>query len=111
MLYEVITLNLKGLEKEDRFNTLVIYPKGKGFIWPEQAENNLSFKADSAVIQKEALVVQQLEKQPEGILEAKAFIAKGIKADQREDYETAVLQYEQGLDKWPKNVSLANKIV
>jgi len=105
-----VILNLKGLEKEERFNTLVIYPKGKGFTWPEQAEDNLSFKADSAVIEKEALVIQRQEMQPEGSVEAKEFIAEGMKAEQRQDYENAVSQYEQGLDKWPKNVSLANKI-
>ena len=74
-----IILNLKDLEKEERFNTLVIYPKGKGFKWPEQAENNLSFEADSAVIEKEALVIQQQERQSEEVVEAKQLIARGLK--------------------------------
>lgn len=105
-----IILNLKGLEKEDRFNTLVIYPKGKEFKWPEQAQNNLSFKADSAVIEKEALVIQQQERQSEGTVEAKEFISKGIQAEKREDFEKAVSFYELGLEKWPQNVRLGNKI-
>nr|WP_321465831.1 hypothetical protein [uncultured Desulfobulbus sp.] len=105
-----IILNLKGLEKEERFNTLVIYPKGKGFKWPEQAENNLSFEADSAVIEKESLVIQQQERQSAEVVEAKGFIAKGQQAEKREDFETAAALYEKALDKWPDNVRLANKI-
>ena len=105
-----IILNLKDLEKEERFNTLVIYPKGKGFKWPEQAENNLSFEADSTVIEQEALVIQQQEQQSEGVVEAKEIISTGIKAERREDFENAALIYERALDKWPENVRLANKI-
>lgn len=105
-----IILNLKELEKEERFNTLVIYPKGKGFVWPQQAQNDLSFEADSAVLEKEALVIQQQEKQPEGVVEAKEIITKGIKAEKAEDYEKAVVLYEKALEKWPKNIHLANKI-
>jgi len=105
-----IILNLKDLEKEERFNTLVIYPKGKGFKWPEMAENNLSFEADSAVIEKEALVIQQQERQSEEVVEAKQIISRGLKAEKRQDFETAVVIYEQALEKWSKNVQLANKI-
>ncbi|MDD2465749.1 MAG: secretin and TonB N-terminal domain-containing protein, partial [Desulfobulbus sp.] len=105
-----IILNLKGLEKEERFNTLVIYAKGKGFKWPEQVANNLSFEADSAVIEKEALVVQQQEKQSDEVVEAKTLIAKGMKAEKQENFENAALIYEHALDKWPDNTRLANKI-
>ncbi len=105
-----IILNLKDLEKEERFNTLVIYPKGKGFAWPEEAANNLSFEADTTVIEKETLVIQQQEKQSEGIVEAKEIIAKGREAEKRQDIETAVILYERALEKWPDNVKLANKI-
>lgn len=105
-----IILNLKDLEKEERFNTLVIYPKGKGFRWPETAQNNLSFQADTTVIEKEALVIQQQDKQPEGVVEAKEFIAKGTQAEKREDFENAAILYERALDKWPSNAKLANKI-
>jgi type IV pilus assembly protein PilQ len=105
-----IILNLKGLEKEERFNTLVIYPKGKGFVWPEQAANNLSFEADSAVIEKEALVIQQQEKQSDAVVDAKGIINKARQAEQREDFETAVVLYQRALEKWPENVQLAGRI-
>jgi len=105
-----IILNLKGLEKEERFNTIVIYPKGKGFSWPEQAEKNLSFQADSTVIEKEALVVQQQDKQSPEIMEAKEIIARAIVAERAENFETAASLYERAFEKWPKNINLANKI-
>lgn len=105
-----IILNLKNLEKEERFNTIVIYPKGKGFVWPEQAENNLSFEADSAVIEKESLVVQQQERQSPDRIEAKQILLKAQAAEKAEDYENAVLLYEQAFEKWNDNVQIANKI-
>lgn len=105
-----IILNLKNLEKEERFNTIVIYPKGKGFLWPEQAENNLSFEADKSVIEKESLVVQQQERQPPERIEAKQILSKAQVAEQAEDYEKAVALYEQALEKWSDNTQVANKI-
>jgi len=105
-----IILNLKDLEKEERFNTLVIYPKGKGFNWPEQATNNLSFEADEDLVEKETLVIQQQENLPVGVMEAKQQMGVAREAEKREDFETAVRVYEQALDKWPDNSKLANKI-
>lgn len=105
-----IILNLKNLEKEERFNTIVIYPKGKGFVWPEQAENNLSFEADKSVIEKESLVVQQQEKQSPDRIEAKQILSKAQAAEQAENYENSVLLYEQALEKWTDNTQIANKI-
>lgn len=105
-----IILNLKGLEKEERFNTIVIYPKGKNFLWPEQAEKNLSFEADSSVVEKEALVVQQQEKQSPDRVEAKEIIARALSAERAENFENAVTLYEEAFEKWNNNTQLANKI-
>lgn len=105
-----IILNLKDLEKEERFNTLVIYPKGKGFAWPEQAKNSLTFEADSQLTEKETLVIQQQESLPLGVVEAKQQMGVARQAEKREDFETAVRVYEQALDKWPDNAKLSNKI-
>lgn len=105
-----IILNLKNLEKEERFNTIVIYPKGKGFLWPEQAENNLSFEADKSVIEKESLVVQQQEKQSPDRIEAKQILMKAQATEKSEDYENAAVLYEQALEKWSDNTQIANKI-
>jgi type IV pilus assembly protein PilQ len=105
-----IILNLKDLEKEERFNTLVIYPKNKGFKWPEQGKNNLSFQADTKVVEKEALVIKQQQKEPIESAEAKQDIALGKEAEKTDNFETAVGHYEKALEKWPSNSKLANKI-
>jgi len=105
-----IILNLKDLEKEERFNTLVIYPKDKGFKWPDQAQNNLSFQADSKVVEHESLIIKQQEQQPIESVEAKEQMALAREAEKKENFETAVHYYEKALEMWPSNSKLANKI-
>lgn len=105
-----IILNLKDLEKEERFNTLVIYPKDKGFKWPDQAQNNLSFQADSKVVEHESLIIKQQEQQPVESVEAKEQMALAREAEKKENFETAIQFYEKALEKWPSNSKLANKI-
>jgi type IV pilus assembly protein PilQ len=105
-----IILNLKDLEKEERFNTLVIYPKDKGFKWPDQAQNNLSFQADSKVVEHESLIIKQQEQQPVESVEAKEQMALAREAEKKENFETAIQYYEKALEKWPSNSKLANKI-
>ncbi len=105
-----IILNLKELEKEERFNTLVIYPKGKGFKWPEQVQNNLSFQADTNMLEQEALVIKQQEGQPLEVAEAKQQMVKAREAEKKENFETSVQLYEKAFEKWPDNSKLANRI-
>lgn len=105
-----IILNLKGLEKEERFNTLVIYPKDKQFNWPQQSQNNLSFQADSKVVEQEALVIKKMAGQPIQATEAKQYLAAASELEKRENFEQAVQQYEIAYEKWPENSVIANKI-
>ncbi len=112
-----IILNLKDLEKEERFNTLVIYPKCdgsdpkcKGFTWPKQADNNLSFEASTEIIEQESLVISQQDRQPLEVVEAKQRMGMAREAEKRDDFETAIQLYEQAFAKWPTNAKLANKI-
>lgn len=105
-----VILNLKDLEKEERFNTLVIYPKGKGFNWPSQAERNLSFEPDVQVTKREGILVEQIERMPVVIVEAQQKMALARQEEERENFETAVALYEEAYEKWPKNAKLANKI-
>ncbi len=105
-----IILNLKNLQKEERFNTIVIHPKSKVFDWPERAVDNLSFEADENVATEESLVIQQQQNVSPVIVEAKKLIAKGRHAEQKGNIETAAGLYEQALKKWPKNGRLANKL-
>jgi type IV pilus assembly protein PilQ len=105
-----IILNLKDLEKEERFNTLVIYPKGKGFVWAQQSETRLSFQTDLEVVEQEALLIRQVEDQPPEVVEAKQIMGRAREFEQRGDTETAVQLYEEALAKWTENSQLANKI-
>ncbi|OQX19896.1 MAG: hypothetical protein BWK76_03115 [Desulfobulbaceae bacterium A2] len=103
-----IVLNLKGLHKEERENTIVILPKDKGFSWPEHGTGNLEFEADANLAVQEAIIIQQQQNIPKEQLEARPFIQQGRQAEQREEYETAVELYGKALALWPQNAVLAN---
>jgi type IV pilus assembly protein PilQ len=105
-----IILNLKDLQKEERFNTIVILPKAKEFSWPERAEDNLEFEADVGLVVQEAIVIQQQLNQPPEIIEAKKSIQKGRTAEKNGDFEDAISAYSEAFVKWPDNELLANKI-
>jgi type IV pilus assembly protein PilQ len=103
-------LNLKDLEKVEQGNTLVIYQKGKEFIWPEREGDTLSIEVNDEIISQESIVITQEKDTPPEQLEAKKLIANGRVAEKKGDIETAVRFYERALGKWPKNTKLANKI-
>ncbi|PIE59954.1 MAG: hypothetical protein CSA32_01425 [Desulfobulbus propionicus] len=105
-----IILNLKGLVKEERFNTLVIYPKDGEFNWAQKNESTVSFEPDIAVTEQEALIIKQQKALPKGVIEAKRVITQAKKAEELEDYELAVSIYEQAFALWQDNAKLANKI-
>jgi type IV pilus assembly protein PilQ len=106
-----IILNLKDLEKEERYNTLVIYPKKKEFKWPEKASNsNLSFQADAKIVERESLTIKQQGGQSVENFEAKQEIMRGREAENNENFEQAVHFYERAHQKWPSNSDLTNKI-
>jgi len=63
-----IILNLKGLQKEERYNTIVISPTSKKFMWPEEPEKALEIKAPTTDVK---IAIEQRLEMPEGMLEAK----------------------------------------
>lgn len=105
-----IILNLKDLQKVERFNTLVILPKGKAFDWPQRAEDNLSFEPDTTVTAQEAIIIQQRQSMSKELIKAKQLIGQARKLEKKEEYESAIRRYEQALDLWPDNARLANRI-
>lgn len=105
-----IILNLKDLQKEERYNTIVILPKKKEFSWPERAEDNLNFEADETVAIEEAIVIQQQLSLPPETVEAKKIIQKGRNAEKQGNYQDAINAYSEAFAKWPDNERLANKI-
>ncbi|WP_136805964.1 hypothetical protein [Desulfosediminicola flagellatus] len=105
-----IILNLQDLEKEERYNTIVIYPKKKAFAWPERAEDNLSFEADIEVVEQEALIIQQSANQPEEVMQAKELLRMARVADKDENFEVAAGLYENAAQLWPTNVNIYNRL-
>jgi len=105
-----IILNLANLKKEERFNTIVIYPNKKEFAWPTRAEDNLSFEADIEVIEQESLIVEQTENQPKEIMQAKDYMVKAQNLMKREEYEDAALLYSKASELWPDNRELLNRL-
>jgi len=105
-----IILNLMDLKKEERFNTVVIYPKQKAFLWPSRAEDNLSFEADIEVIEQESLVIEQSASQSKEIMQAKDYMVKAQTLMKREEYEDAALLYAKALELWPANIQISNRL-
>lgn len=105
-----IILNLMDLRKEQRFNTIVIYPKKKEFVWPERRDDNLSVQADANALKKEELEIEQKVNLPEEVLKAQDLIRKALIAEKNKDFEEAVKLYESAATLWPKNPSIYNRL-
>jgi type IV pilus assembly protein PilQ len=105
-----IILNLKNLKKEERHNTIVIYPAKMEFLWPDRATDNLSFEADVEVIEQEALIIQQSTHQSAEIMQAKELLHRARIEEQNDDIEDAAALYEKAFKLWPKNAKISNRL-
>lgn len=105
-----IILNLMDLKKEERFNTIVIYPSKKEFVWPTRAEDNLAFEANVEVIEEEALVIEKSANQSKEIMQAKELMAKAQKFEEKNEYEDAIKLYSQAAELWPENSLITNRL-
>ncbi len=105
-----IILNLKNLKKEERHNTIVIYPAKMAFAWPERATDNLSFEADTDVIEQEALIIQQSTNQSAEIMQAKEFLRRAKIEEDNDDIEDAAALYEKAFKLWPQNAKISNRL-
>ena len=105
-----IILNLKNLKKEERHNTIVIYPAKNTFSWPERSNDNLSFEADIEVIEQEALIIQQSTNTPAEIMQAKELLRRASIEEKNNDIEDAAAMYEQAFALWPKNAKISNRL-
>lgn len=105
-----IILNLMDLKKEERFNTIVIYPSKKAFVWPTRAEDNLAFEANVEVIEEEALVIEKSANQSKEIMQAKEFMAKAQKLEEKNEYENAAELYAKAAELWPENALIPNRL-
>ncbi|MCK5232460.1 MAG: AMIN domain-containing protein [Desulfobulbaceae bacterium] len=106
-----IILNLKDLEKEEQFNTIVISPKNKGFSWPKPPARALSIQEDKGVkTSSDKITITRQKETPANIIAAKKLIHKAKGMDRKKDFDKALELYEQAFSKWPENVRLANRI-
>lgn len=104
-----IILNLKSLQKEERFNTLVISNKGTEFKWPKRKEEKLDFKSDGTAETFEALTVKKQQEVSREELEAKKLMMQARKAEDSEVFGEAFALYEQAFALWPTG-DLANRL-
>lgn len=105
-----IILNLAELKKEERFNTVVIYPKNKEFEWPQRTVDNLTFEANLEVVEQEALIIEQSANQPKEIMQAKELMRQARIEEKNNDFEDAANLYVQAMDLWPSNGNLSTKL-
>ena len=105
-----IILNLMDLKKEERFNTIVIYPSKKAFVWPTRAEDNLAFEADIKVIEQEALVIEKSATQSKEIMQAKEYMGKAQNLETQEQFEEAAALYAKAFELWPDNAKITNRL-
>lgn len=105
-----IILNLMDLKKEERFNTVVIYPAKKDFVWPTRAEDNLAFEADVEVIEQEALIIEKSVNQSQEIVKAKDLMLKAQNLETQEEFEDAAVLYTKALELWPDNSKISNRL-
>lgn len=109
-----IILNLKDLQKEERFNTIVISPKSKSFTWPERALDNVEFKSDIKIQQAEqadgGLKISKRLEVPETVIEAKKLIHQANVSERKGDFPAAIAFYEEAFKKWDDNANLAKRI-
>lgn len=105
-----IILNLKNLKKEERHNTIVIYPATNDFNWPDRAEDNLTFEADVEVIAQEAFIIQNATSLPAEVMQAKELLRRANIEEKNNDIEDAAAMYEKAFALWPKNEKISNKL-
>lgn len=103
-----VVLNLKGLQKVEKFNTIVISSKSKDFTWPENtAEKDLTFEAPGKDLF--AQVDEQLSQPPE-VIEAKMTIQKANALAEKKQFQAALDNYKKAFALWPDNLGLIKRI-
>lgn len=108
-----IILNLKDLQKEERYNTIVISPKSKKFEWPEKTLETVEFKVDETFDikqQEEGIKISKQQETPERIIEARNLIHQAQSSEKLGNYTSALSLYEQSFSKWPENTVIAKRI-
>jgi type IV pilus assembly protein PilQ len=106
-----VILNLQNLQAIERYNTLVIAPKGREFEWPEREEEKVAVKKDRAILEEgeKLQVIQKMELSSEA-LEAQKLTREARLFEKQEEYEDALMLYEKAFEMWPENGKLAARL-
>lgn len=115
-----IILNLMHLKKEERFNTIVIYPTEVGgkpntFTWPgndSSTAKTLSIKPDLDIIreQENQLIIEDNIQQSAGILKAKQLLQQAQLLEKQDNLEDAVVLLDEAARLWPKNTKITDRL-
>jgi len=103
-----VVMNLKDLQKEERYNTIVISPKSKNFTWP-QSKTKQALEMEAPADQLQVNIDKQLAQPPEA-LAANLIIQRADALIKDGKLKPALQQYEDAYDKWPHNADLAKQI-
>ena len=106
-----VILNLQNLQAIERYNTLVISPKGATFEWPEREEEKVAVKKDTAILAEgeKLQVIQKMELPPE-VLEAQKLVREARVLERQEEFDDALMVYEKAFEMWPDNGKLAGRL-
>ncbi|MDD5757618.1 MAG: AMIN domain-containing protein [Desulfobulbaceae bacterium] len=105
-----VILNLKSLQKVERYNTIVISAKDKGFVWPEKPINEKEDFLVETPSQEMGVEISKQLNQPPAVLEAKRIIQQGNSLAKEGKFKEALGLYQSALDKWPDNADLAKRM-
>ena len=108
-----VILNLKDLQKLERYGTIVIAPKDKKFDWPTRPADNLTVTqggAPAATGAGQAVSVHKRAEMPAELLAANKLEREGLALEKAGDLDGALARYEKALAKWPANGKLAGRL-
>lgn len=111
-----IILNLKDLQKEERYNTIVISQQSKNFEWPERALESVEITIEEGIDETPAgkkgeIRVSKIQSEvPETVVEAKKVLHQAQSNEKLGNYTAALSLYEDAFAKWPENTIIAKRI-
>ncbi|MCK5228552.1 MAG: AMIN domain-containing protein, partial [Desulfobulbaceae bacterium] len=100
-----IIMNLKGLQKNEQFNTIVISKSG-AFVWPKMITEYLSFKKYMPEQEIDPDVIEGMHEQKE----ARDMISRARAMIENKTFAQALPLLEAAYERWPENAQLANQI-
>lgn len=104
-----VILNLKGLQMEERYNTIVISSAEKSFVWPERVAEDAASELEAPEPEMELVIDEQLSQPPE-VIEAKVIQQSGSVLIKEGNLKEGLAKYEKAFDAWPENADLAKRI-